>query len=64
MPAYPSTPNPGNFAQTADPPAALTAEDASVVNDIWGAAEVGVVVNVRTRLAEVEQALRDAGLLA
>lgn len=46
---------------TAQP--ALTAADASVVDAVYGAEEVAVINNLRTRVNELEAALQANGLL-
>ncbi len=44
-------------------PAALTAPNASLVDATYGAEEVAVITNLRTRLNELEARLRSLGLL-
>lgn len=41
----------------------LTAEDTATVDATYGSEEAGVINNLRTRLGEVEQVLKDNGLL-
>lgn len=51
----------GAAALTAQP--ALTAADASTVDAVYGAEEVAVINNLRTRVNELEARLRTNGLL-
>lgn len=43
--------------------AALTAQDTSTVDATYGAQEQAVIINNRTRIAEIEAALQSIGLL-
>ncbi|MEE9244875.1 MAG: hypothetical protein V3U63_01630, partial [Gemmatimonadota bacterium] len=62
------SPNPSTLGVGAATPvatqAALTAEDATVIDATYGAPEEGVLNNVRTRLGEIEAALQAFGLIA
>lgn len=52
------------YVETPATPAALTAADAGVVDATYGAEESAVITNLRTRVNELEAALRALGLLA
>lgn len=52
------------YVETPATPAALTAPNASVVDATYGAEESAVITNLRTRVNELEAALRALGLLA
>jgi len=53
----------GARVRAAQRAAALTAADAAVVDATYGAEESGVISNLRTRVNQLESALRAAGLL-
>lgn len=63
-----NNPNPTTLGVGAASPvttqAALTTEDATVIDATYGAPEEAVLNNVRTRLGEIEAALQAFGLLA
>lgn len=44
-------------------PSALTAKDAATVDATYGAEEVGVIQNNRTRIEEIETRLKSLGIL-
>lgn len=52
-----------NFVPGIVQQAALTAQDTSTVDATYGSQEQGVIINNRTRIAEIEAALQSIGLL-